>query len=415
MKPKQATDSRIKQALLKINPYLDILSPIASALWITISFVPVIMSFITLGAIPESTILQAFLISELGILFSRQAVSFSSWLSDTTIYVDNAKKSDNIANTLRGLQLSLLLISFFMASFSFLYSTLPTAIKAWTAISTTLMAVAQSPVTLLIAEICKYVPIVSIAAGVLGTSFYLYQAHQAQKVIERYQAKIAQLDNDHPQYIELYKKILEPGADIPKLCKRLPKEAEQYLFHKQFNENKKQESQKSRKTFLFWAGVCAVGIGITLLGAAAALTPLGAVAIAGAVTIGVIVKVATVLALLAVSCAVTRYYLKNKFYDAERTQMERAQKKIDRALQIIDENNQGKTNFIQPVAIQQKTLQGQPQRTALPATTKAASNKTSSNHQVSFFKSGAKGRLATRDNDTTYQPVQKKFKPRSLK
>jgi len=387
MKSKKTTDNKIKQILLKAGPYLDVLNPIFSGLWITISFIPVIIPLITHGAIPEIALLQAFLISELGILFSRQTISFTSWLSDTTGTINRIKKNDEIANTLRGLQLTLLLISFFLTSLNFLLSTLPTAIKAWTTISDTLILFSKSPAILLVTETARYAPIVSAVAGVLGISYYLYQAYQASKDEERYRAKNTELEERYPQYAELYQRILHPKANIQKLCQGLPREAGEYLFLRHFNETKQQENQKAKKDFLFWAGICAIGLGITLLGAAAALTPVGAMVIAGAVTVAMVIKIGAIIGLLAVSAAITRHYLKNKWNAPEKNQRESAQRHIECALKVIETNNISQP--IQPTVTPAKTAQAQ--QTPVAAVTRPVIDKAKLQHyKLGFFQTSVK-------------------------
>lgn len=414
MKPKKSIDNKMKQILSTAGPYLDVIGPILSGLWIAISFIPVIIPLINFGGIPEITILQAFLISELGILFSRQTISFTSWLSDTTGAIDRIKKNDDIANTLRGLQLTLLLISFFLTSFNFLLSTMPTAIKVWTTLSTTLTLFAKSPVILLIAEITKYAPIVGAVAGVLGVSYYLYQAYQATNDIKRYQAKIDELESNYPEYTELYQNILKPKANVQALCKGLPRTAEHYLFLKHFNETKKQESQKTRRDFLFWAGICAVGLGITLVGAIATLTPLGPMVIAGVVTVSMIAKIAAVISLLAVSAAITGYHLNNKFYCPEKKQNQL--NNLECALKTIETtSHQDISRPIQPIITCVKTpAQGQTQPTPLAVSINPAAHtvkKAAHCYKPGFFQLPAKDPSASAESaNLANAPTAKPFK-----
>lgn len=390
----------LKQRLAKAAPYLDILNPLLSSLWLLMSFAPLAISFISLGNIPPNTVLQAFLISEIGFIIFRHTASFTAWSLDNTTYIDNRKKHDNFSSSLRLVQLALVLVSTMMSAVSSLHTVFELQAK----ITTVFNIFIHNPALALIANISSYVPLVSAVAGLLGTVYYLYQARQASQDRAYYQKKIDHIDKNDPNANKLYQQLLAPKANIAQLCRGLSGETSRYLFERHFLATKKQASQQEKRNYLFWAGLCAVSVGLAVLGGVAALTPVGAAVIAGGVTVAVAVKVCVIAGLLIISAATALNYIKNKYYNSEQKQIEKHKQRIDKAIKYIAANDRDSATTPQYDLTYKKIMsqgakQGSP--TEKPITT--PNQHSSTNH--SFFQATPPSSPVATPLDDTDRPT----------
>lgn len=338
------------QRIRDAGPFLDFLSPFFAFIWVVISFIPVLVSLITKQAFPGGEILNAYLCIEFIALLSRQGFSLSSWLSDTTNYANRVKQNDTFANTLRGSQLVLTLISLGMYSVTFFKTVATLAAPLLTALT----ALAQSPIIITLVNICQYVPLISIIAGILGTTFYFYQAYRAHQTVKRYQARIDKLDEQYHKYKSLYLELLKPNANIEQLCEKLPSDAKNYLFERHLLEKERHEKQKARTGFIFWGVIIGVNLAMSAVTAIVTLTPLGGIGIAAGVTFNIALKAPLIIVPLVISAVTFVYYFFNRFNNPTDKKLAKAATNIDNAMSYL---NQKASRYDNKEKIHQKLQQ----------------------------------------------------------
>lgn len=338
MGEKTSLITKIQQPIKKAGPYLDIFSPFLGSLWIAISFLPTAVSMITGHPISAAELWQYLVVSEIGVLIGRQTVGISSWVADTTGYWDRRKQNDDVANFLRGLQLSLLLIGMAMATFQFVQTISQAAVHAWRAIAPMIYHLNHLPGVMLASQITQFAPVVSVVTASLGVIYYHYQAYQAHKDIKYYQSKITKLDKKYPDYDNLYKDILQAKdrSQINNLCQHLPEEAGRYLAEKHYLEQKLQESQRTKRAMLFWGFISIVGLTVAAATVALMFMPLGPMVIA---TMAVAVKVFAIAALACSTALIAKHYYDNQFNKTIKKTQAGETSRINAALKCIAQNN----------------------------------------------------------------------------